>query len=106
MVTNAEIWFVDESLVFSKSGLRGREKRNDKRKDRFERKLARLNSERDAAILRLETVVHESDRNSAAYQKKIYNINTRFSRKVYNLRVRWMKSCPDRRKAYAGETRS
>lgn len=99
MVTNAEIWFVDESLVFSKSGLKGRENRNDKRKDRFERKLARLNNEREAAILRLETVVHESDRNSASYQKKIYNINTKYSRKIYNLRVRWMKSCPDRNAA-------
>ena len=96
MAVNAEIWFVDESLVFSKSGLQGRQNRNDDKRKRFERKLKRLNDERDAAILKLETVVAESDRNSAAYQKKIYKINTRFSRKVYNLRVRWMRDCPDR----------
>ena len=94
MAVNAEIWFVDESLVFSKSGLQGRQNRNNKKKKKFERKLKRLNDERDAAILRLETVVHESDRQSASYQKKIYKINTRFSRKVYNLRVRWMEDCP------------
>ena len=96
---NAEIWFVEESILFSKSGLQGKQNRNDKKKARFERKLARLNNEHDAAILKLETVVHESDRQSASYQKKIYKINTRFSRKVYNLRVRWMQDCPDHNEA-------
>ncbi len=96
MAVNAEIWLVDESLVFSKSGLQGRQNRNDNKRNKFERKLKRLNDERDAAILRLETVVNESDRNSASYQKKIYKINTKFSRKVYKLRVRWMRECPDR----------
>ena len=91
---NAEIWFVEESLLFSRAGIQTRQGKNDKKKARFESKLARINKERDAAILKLETVVHESDRQSASYQKKIYKINTRFSRKIYKLRVRWMKTCP------------
>ena len=90
--TNAEIWFVDESLLFSKSGLKGRQTRNDKRRQRFERKLKRLNDWRDAQILGLETVVHESDRQGAAYQKKLYSINKKFSRKIYRLKVRYMRS--------------
>ncbi len=97
--TNAEIWFVDESLVFSKSGLRGREKKNDRKKIRFERKLKRLNHQRDAKILALETVVHENDRHIASYQKKIYKINTKFSRKIYRLKIRWMEQCSSRNAA-------
>ena len=91
---NAEIWFVEESLLFSRAGIQTRQGKNDKKKSKFERKLDRLNKEHDAAILKLETVVHESDRQSASYQKKLYKINTRFSRKVYNLRVRWSKTSP------------
>ena len=90
--TNAEIWFVDESLLFSKSGLKGRQSKNEKRKKRFERKLKRLNDWRDAQILGLETVVHESDRHGASYQKKLYSINKKFSRKAYRLKVRYMRA--------------
>jgi len=91
--TNIEIWFVDESLFFSKSGLAGRQNRNEKKKAKFELELKRLNEEHAAKILALETVVHESDRHSAAYQKQLYNINTKFSQKVYNLKLRWTKEC-------------
>ena len=94
--TNIEIWFVDESLLFSKSGLKGRQNRNDKKKSRFERKLKKLNDEYKAKILELETVVHETDRHGPSYQKKLYNINSKFSRKVYNLKVRYMKDCTGR----------
>ena len=97
--TNIEIWFVDESLLFSKSGLSGRQNRNDKKKSKYERKLRRLNEEHAAKILALETVVHESDRHGASYQKRLYNINSKFSRKVYNLKVRWMKDCTGRNAA-------
>ena len=93
---NAEIWFVDESLMFSKSGLKGRELKNDKKKSKYERKLKKLNDKRDAKILALETVVHESDRRSESYQKQIYKINTEFSRKVYKLKLRWMRDCTGR----------
>ena len=96
---NAEIWFVEESLLFSKAGIQSKQGQNEKKKSRFERKLERINKERDAAILKLETVVHESDRQSAAYQKKIYKINTKFSRKIYKLRVRWMQTCPSQNEA-------
>ena len=91
--TNIEIWFVDESLLFSKSGLAGRQERNDKKKAKYELMLKKLNDEHAAKILALETVVHESDRHSASYQKQLYNINVKFSRKVYNLKLRWMKDC-------------
>ncbi len=94
--TNIEIWFVDESLLFSKSGLTGRQNRNDKKKAKYERKLKKLNAEHAAKILALETVVHETDRHSASYQKQLYNINAKFSRKVYRLKVRWMKDCTGR----------
>ena len=96
LYTNAEIWFVDESLVFSKSGLSGREKKNEKRKKKYERKIRRLNEKRDAMILALETVVHESDRHSASYQKKIYDINNKFGRKIYKLKARYMRDCTER----------
>ena len=94
--TNIEIWFVDESLLFSKSGITGRENRNNKKKYKYEEKLKRLNQEHQAAILALETVVHESDRHGASYQKKLYKINDKFGRKVYKLKVRWMKECTGR----------
>nr|MBE6545278.1 hypothetical protein [Oscillospiraceae bacterium] len=97
--TNIEIWFVDESLLFSKSGLKGRQNRNDKKKSRYDRKLKRINDEHNAKILELETVVHESDRQGEDYQKKLYKINAKFSRKVYNLKVRFMKDCPGRNEA-------
>ena len=97
--TNIEIWFVDESLLFSKSGLRGRQRRNDRKKKRFERKIRRLNEEHNAKILNLETIVHESDRQSESYQKKIYKINNKFNRKIYRLKMRWMRECPGRSEA-------
>ena len=97
--TNIEIWFVDESLLFSRSGLTGRQNRNDKKKAKYELKLKKINAEHAAKILALETVVHESDRHSASYQKQLYNINAKFSRKVYNLKVRWMKDCTGRNAA-------
>ena len=99
VMTNVEIWFVDESLIFSKSGLNGRERRNLRHKSRYERKLKRLNAEHTAAILGLETVVHESDRHTLEYQKKICKINEKFSRKIYRLKVRWMQDCPGRNEA-------
>ena len=99
MYVNAEIWFVDESLEFSQFGVEGRQSRNDKKAKKFEHKLKKLNEERDAKILALETVVHESDRQSAAYQKKLYNINVKFSRKVYRLRLRYMRECTGRNAA-------
>ena len=94
MYANAEIWFIDESLLFSKAGLLDRQRRNDKKKSKYERKLKRLNERHEAEILALETVVHDSDRHSASYQKKLYSINTKFSRKVYRIKVRYMRSCP------------
>ena len=97
--TNIEIWFVDESLLFSKSGLKGRQNRNDRKRSRYERKLRRLNDDHKAKILALETVVHETDRHGAEYQKKLYKINAKFSRKIYNLNVRWMRDCTGRNAA-------
>lgn len=97
--TNIEIWFVDESLLFSKSGLQGRQNRNDRKNARFELKLKRLNDEHTAKILALETVVHESDRHGKDYQKKLYKINAKYSRKVYRLKVRYMRDCTERNAA-------
>ena len=94
--TNAEFWFVDESLLFSKSGLQGRQKKNDRRAARFERKMKRINDEHTAKILNLETVVHESDRQGKEYQKKIYKINAKYSRKVYKLKLRFTRDCTER----------
>ena len=99
MYTNSEILLIEESLLFSRAGITAREYKVDRKQQRFERKLKRLNDQRDAAILNLETVINESDRNSASYQKKLYKINSKFSRKVYNLRVRWMRECPSRNSA-------
>ena len=99
VATNIEFWFVDESLLFSKSGLQGRQNRNDKKIARFELKLKRLNEEHKAKILNLETVVHESDRHGQEYQKKLYNINAKYSRKVYRLKLRFMRECTDRNAA-------
>ncbi len=99
MYVNAEIWFVDESLMFSKAGVEGRQSRNDKKQRKYEFKLKKLNDERDAKILALETVVHEKDRQSASYQKKLYNINTSFSRKVYRLKLAYSKDCTGRNAA-------
>lgn len=95
---NAEIWFIDESLVFSKEGLKGRGERNERKASRFERKLKRLNEKHKAEILKLETVVHETDRHTASYQRKIKQINTRFSRRIYRLKMRWMQDCTGRTK--------
>ena len=97
--TNVEIWFVDESLVFSKSGLQGRQNRNDRKNAKFELKLKRLNDEHTAKILALETVVHESDRHGKDYQKKLYKINAKYSRKIYRLKVRYMRDCTERNAA-------
>ncbi len=96
---NAEIWFIDESLVFSKEGLKSRHKRNKRKVDRYERKLKRLNDKHKAEILKLETVVHETDRHTASYQKKVKRINTRFGRKIYRLKMRWMQDCTGRTEA-------
>ena len=96
MYLNAEIWFVDESLLFSKMGVDDRQIKNDKKKEMFERKLKKLNEERNAKILALETVVAERDRQDTAYQKKLYSINAKFSRKIYNLKLRWMRECTGR----------
>ena len=97
--TNIEIWFVDESLLFSKSGLQGRQRRNDRKNARFERKLRFYNEQHKAKILNLETVVHESDRHGKDYQKKLYKINAKYSRKVYKLKVRYSRDCTDRNAA-------
>ena len=94
--TNVELWIVDEMLVFSKTGLRGRQRRNENKKVNFDRKLKRINEEHRAKLLALETVVHDSDRNSASYQKKLYKINSKYNRKIYNLKVSWMKACTGR----------
>lgn len=96
---NAEIWFIDESLVFSKEGLKSKHRRNRRRIDRYERKLKRLNDKHKAAVLKLETVVHETDRHTASYQRKIKRINTKFSRKIYRLKMRWMRDCTGRTEA-------
>ena len=96
---NVEIWYVDESLEFSQFGVEGRQSRNEKKERKYEHKLKKLNDERDAKILALETVVHEADRQSASYQKKLYNINTKFSRKVYRLKLRYMRDCTGRNAA-------
>ena len=92
--TNIEIWFVDESLLFSQSGIHTRQKRNDRKKSKYERKLKKLTAQYEKVVLDLETVVHETDRHTAEYQKKLYAINEKFSRKIYRLKVRWMKDCP------------
>ena len=99
MYVNAEIWFVDESLLFSKAGVEGRQSKNDAKQRKYEFKLKKLNDERDAKILALETVVHEKDRHSASYQKKLYSINAKFSRKVYRLKLRYSKDCTSRNAA-------
>ena len=95
---NAEIWFIDESLILSKEGLKGRGKKNERRASRYERKLKRLNDRHKAEILKLETVVHETDRHTASYQKKIKQINVKFSRRIYRLKMRWMQDCAGRTK--------
>ena len=96
---NAEIWVIEESLLFSKGGVSRRQSKNDKKKARYERKLKKLNAERDAKILALETVIHESDRRGESYQKQIYKINSKFGRKVYRLNIRWMRDCSARNAA-------
>lgn len=98
VATNAEIWFIDESLVLSKEGLKGRGRKNQRRASRYERKLKRLNEKHKAEILKLETVVHETDRHTASYQKKIKQINVKFSRRIYRLKMRWMQDCTGRTK--------
>ena len=97
--TNVEIWFVDESLAFSKSGIKGRNRRNTRKKSRYERKIKKLNVKYNAELLNLETVVHETDRHSHEYQKKLYKINEKYSRKIYRLKLRWMEDCPGRNQA-------
>ena len=97
--SNIEIWFVDESLIFSGSGLNGRERKNKRKAARIERKIKRLNQQREAKILALETVVNESDRHTDDYLKQIYKINNKFGRKIYRLKARWMRDCTDRNAA-------
>ncbi len=99
MIANAEIWFIDESLLFSKEGLRGRYSRNEGRMAKFERKLKKLKNQHRAKLLELESVVHETDRHTASYQRKLKRINTKYSRKIYRLKMRWLGSCSGRNKA-------
>ena len=98
MATNAEIWFIDESALVSKSGVEKRQRKNDKRRKRFEAKLNKLSREHKAKLLSLETVVHDSDRHSASYQKKLYKLNTKYNRRIYRLKMRWMQECTGRNK--------
>ncbi len=98
MATNAEIWFIDESAVVAKSGVQKRQNRNDKKRKRFEMKLDKLTREHRAKLLALETVVHDSDRHTASYQKKLYKINTKYNRRIYRLKLRWMNECTGRNK--------
>ena len=99
ITANVEIWFVDASLEFPKHGVKNREKKNKNKKSRYERKLQKLNDKHNEKILALETVIHETDRHTVAYQRKLYKINVNFSRKVYALKVRWMRDCPGRTEA-------
>lgn len=92
--TNASIWFVDEMLLVAKSGLKGRQNKTNSIRARLEKQLARANEKHDAKLAALETVVHESDRYTASYQKKLYKINVKFQRKVYKIKMRWMRHCP------------
>ena len=94
LTTNVAVWFVDEMLLIEKSGLKGRQKKTKRIRMRLEKKLARLNEKHDAQLVALETVVHESDRYTASYQKRLYKINVRFQRKVYKIKLRWMRCCP------------
>ena len=96
--TNVEVWFIDESNAFSKGGVQRRQKRNEKRRKRCEAKLDKLTREHNAKLLALETVVHDSDRHTASYQKKLYKINTKYNRRVYRLKMRWMRECTGRNK--------
>ncbi len=98
MMTNAEIWFIDESALISKSGVENRQRKNDKKRKKFEAKLNKLSREHNEKLLSLETVVHDSDRHSASYQKKLYKINTRYNRRIYRLKMRWMQQCTGRNK--------
>ena len=96
---NAEIWFIDESLLFSKEGLKGRYGRNERRIKAFERKLKLLKDKHRAELLKLESVIHETDRHTASYQRKLKRINTKYNRRIYNLKMRWTGSCAGRNKA-------
>lgn len=94
ITTNVSVWFVDEMLLIEKSGLKGRQNRTKQIRVKLEKKLARLNDKHDAQLIALETVVHESDRYTESYQKKLYKINVKFQRKVYKIKLRWMRHCP------------
>lgn len=98
MGTNAVIWFIDESLLFTKEGLRGRTSRNERRIKKYESKLAKLIEQRRAKLLALETVVHDSDRSTASYQKQLKKINNRYNRRIYRLKMRWTGACTTRNK--------
>ena len=95
---NVEIWFIDESTVIAKGDVENKKKRNEEKRKRFERKLNKLNRKHREKLLALETVIHDSDRNTQSYQKKLYRINSRYNRKIYRLKMRWMNDCTGRTK--------
>lgn len=92
--TNTAIWFIKTSLELSKNSLDNRGRKSDRKRRKLEAKLAKLNSQRNEKLLALETVVHDSDRNTAAYQRQLNKINSEFSRKVCKVKMRWMQDCP------------
>ncbi len=91
---NSGIWFIKTSLELSKSGLDARGEKSEARRKKLEARLARLEKERNQKLLALSTSVHDSDRNTAAYHKRLNEINFKYSNKICRLKLRWMQECP------------
>ncbi len=99
MKENVEIWFIDESTVVAKANVDKRKRKNEQKRKRFEAKLNKLNRAHREKLLALETVIHDSDRHTQSYQRKLYKINSRYNRRIYRLKLRWMNDCTGRTKA-------
>ena len=93
LFTAIDFWGLDESLLFARDSVKKSKDKNERRKQKFEIRLERLNEEHKARILALETVVHDTDRQTASYQRKLYKINAKYSRSIYKLKMKWMNGC-------------
>lgn len=92
--THSKIWFIQTSLTLSKSGLDNRDRKSENRRKRLEAKLVKLEKEKNHRLLALSSTIHDSDRHTAEYHRRLNKINTYYSKKICKVKLRWMQECP------------
>jgi hypothetical protein len=75
LAASAEFNFLDVNAIIDKERVEKKKESVERKRKRFEQKLNKLNRKHREKILALETVIHDSDRSTQAYHKKLYKIH-------------------------------